>query len=316
MPPDRPVTSDLEVGPAELVLDLLVALLDPVAQPIGADDLGELGLLGAAAAGAMKVAQQVPGGKLRQPGWVGGGHHQPVGPLRPPAAKAGVSGPPGLGVPIAEAAGDPPPLAGPARATPVELAGRLHRGVRLIGRRPGALAGLERQHERHLRGTQRLDKPGVVAVQAVGHHRPERNAGLPGRRDQRGGQLRLGPKPRVALALGKPGRRRVGHQVQRPVAARIGPQAGDTDDAVVGLADRAKLLAGHMVGVVAVLAVAGVVDHQHPPRMRRGGRVGLEQPDPLLVDRLVVPGRFRQEPLQPLHLAVLGTDDRLANRWA
>src|SRR6266567_5450989 len=42
VPPDRPVTSDLEVGPAELVLDLLVALLDPVAQPIGADDLGEL----------------------------------------------------------------------------------------------------------------------------------------------------------------------------------------------------------------------------------------------------------------------------------
>jgi hypothetical protein len=55
VPPDRPVASDLEVGPAELVLDLLVALLDPVAQPIGADDLGKLGLLGATAGGAMKV---------------------------------------------------------------------------------------------------------------------------------------------------------------------------------------------------------------------------------------------------------------------
>jgi hypothetical protein len=48
VPPDRPVASDLEVGPAELVLDLLVALLHPVAQPIGGNDLAELGLLGAA----------------------------------------------------------------------------------------------------------------------------------------------------------------------------------------------------------------------------------------------------------------------------
>jgi hypothetical protein len=48
VPADRPVTADLEVGPAELVLDLLVALLDPVAQPVGGNDLAELGLLGAA----------------------------------------------------------------------------------------------------------------------------------------------------------------------------------------------------------------------------------------------------------------------------
>ncbi len=47
-----------------------------------------------------------------------------------------------------------------------------------------------------------------------------------------------------------------------------------------------------------------------PPRVWRGGRVGLQQLDPLLVDGLVVPGRFRQEPLQPLDLAVLGAHDR------
>ncbi len=64
-----------------------------------------------------------------------------------------------------------------------------------------------------------------------------------------------------------------------------------------------------MVGGAAVLAVAGVVDHQHPPPVWRGRRVGLEQPDPLLVDGLVVPGRLRQEPLQPLGLAVLGAHD-------
>src|SRR5215212_10856767 len=31
VPPDRPVTTNLEVGPAELTLDLLIALLNPVA---------------------------------------------------------------------------------------------------------------------------------------------------------------------------------------------------------------------------------------------------------------------------------------------
>jgi hypothetical protein len=64
VPADRPVASDLEVGPAELVLDLLVALLDPVAQPIGGHDLRQLGLLRATCGRAMKVGEQLPGGKL------------------------------------------------------------------------------------------------------------------------------------------------------------------------------------------------------------------------------------------------------------
>src|SRR5205814_3186533 len=40
---DRDVGADLEVGPAELVLDLLVALLDPVADRVQAHDLGQAG---------------------------------------------------------------------------------------------------------------------------------------------------------------------------------------------------------------------------------------------------------------------------------
>jgi hypothetical protein len=47
MPADRPVASDLEVSPAKLAFDLLVALLDSVAQPIQAHHLGKVGLLGA-----------------------------------------------------------------------------------------------------------------------------------------------------------------------------------------------------------------------------------------------------------------------------
>jgi hypothetical protein len=45
--------------------------------------------------------------------------------------------------------------------------------------------------------------------------------------------------------------------------------------------------------------------------VRRGRRIRAQQLDPLLVDRLMIPGRLRQEPLQPLHLAVLGAGDRL-----
>src|SRR5512146_99905 len=36
---DRGIGADLEVGPAEFVLDLLVALLDPVAAPVDPHDL-------------------------------------------------------------------------------------------------------------------------------------------------------------------------------------------------------------------------------------------------------------------------------------
>src|SRR6266567_2012856 len=40
---DGGVGADLEVGPAELVLDLLIALLDPVADPVDPGDLGQAG---------------------------------------------------------------------------------------------------------------------------------------------------------------------------------------------------------------------------------------------------------------------------------
>jgi hypothetical protein len=66
-----------------------------------------------------------------------------------------------------------------------------------------------------------------------------------------------------------------------------------------------------MGGGGAVLAVAGVVNHQHAPVIGGGGRVLAQQLHPPVVDLLVVPGRFRKEPLQPLDLAVLGTGDWL-----
>src|SRR6266542_663035 len=62
---DRAVAADLEVRPAELPLDLLVALLDPVAQPVQAHHLGQVGRRKRRcppALGVGQVGDQVPGG--------------------------------------------------------------------------------------------------------------------------------------------------------------------------------------------------------------------------------------------------------------
>jgi hypothetical protein len=99
--------------------------------------------------------------------------------------------------------------------------------------------------------------------------------------------------------------------MNRPIAAFVDPQAGHGHNPVVDLAHRAQILAAHMRGGSAVLAVAGIVDHKRAPIVRGGGGVIAQEPNPPVVDLLVVPGRFRQEELQPLDLAVLGADDRL-----
>src|ERR1019366_448370 len=68
---DGGVGADLEVGPAQLVLDLFVALLDPVPDAVDPGDLGQVrrrvnagGLARAAWPG--QVGGQVPGGLVRQ----------------------------------------------------------------------------------------------------------------------------------------------------------------------------------------------------------------------------------------------------------
>jgi hypothetical protein len=43
---DRGTGANLEVGPAQFVLDLLVALLDPVPDPVDPHDLGQAGWQG------------------------------------------------------------------------------------------------------------------------------------------------------------------------------------------------------------------------------------------------------------------------------
>ncbi len=88
VPADRDIGADLEVGPAQLVLDLLVALLHPVPQAVDPHHLGQgCGRVRAVrllrAAGAGQVGDQVPGGLVRQGAGVGGGHRQAPGAVRP-----------------------------------------------------------------------------------------------------------------------------------------------------------------------------------------------------------------------------------------
>jgi hypothetical protein len=150
----------------------------------------------------------------------------------------------------------------------------------------------------------------MVTVQAVGDHGPKPDLGGDRVGDQRGGLLGFGPKRWILLAGGQPARRGVGRQADRPVDLLVGPQATDHHDAPVDLAELAEVLAGHVRGLGAVFGVAGVVDDQHPARVRRGRGIGAQQSNPAGVDRVGVPDRLRHEELQPLGLGVAGAGDR------
>jgi len=98
VPADGPIRANLEVGPTELTLDLLVALLDPVTQPIQPHRLGQVGPLARRLAGRARWSADTVC-CARAAGRVGGGHHQPQPPIWTPAGRSGVGCPPGVGVP-------------------------------------------------------------------------------------------------------------------------------------------------------------------------------------------------------------------------
>jgi hypothetical protein len=293
-----------------------LAVLHPHPQPVQAHHLGQVGGRegrrgGAGRAGPGQVGHQVPGAPRRQRRRVGGGHHQPRGPVGAVARQPGVRCPPHGGVAVAEAAHHARPAAGAAGPVPRHVPGGLHRGVRVGHRRPVPLLGLERQHERQPGRPQPLLERQAVPVGAVGHHRPERHPGRAGGRDELHGQLGLGPEGRVRRPPGQAPGRRVGRDVQGVVHPLVRPQAGHRHDPVVQLAHRAQVLPAGVGGVGPRLAVAGVVDDQHARGVGRRRRVGQQQLQPPRVDRRAVPGGLREEVLQLLGGRVLGPDHRL-----
>jgi hypothetical protein len=313
---DRDVGADLEVGPAQLVLDLLVALLDPVADAIDPGDLGQAGgRVGAfgrpRAAGAGQVGGQVPGGLFRQGGRVGADDHQAGEPVGSPPAQLRVGGEPGFGVPVAEGAGHRLPVPGIGGPVPGQGPGGVHRGVCVRAVGPGPAAGFEGQHERQPGLGQFAAEPILVPVRAVRGHRAEHKPRRPGPCREVRADLQLGAERRIVLPFREMPGRGVWHGMHRIVDPLIGPHRGDGDHPVIGLAVPAQPLMAHMRGLRAVLAVPAVVDHQHPAAVRRGRRIGPQQLQPAGINLCRIPPRLRQEELQPLHRRVLGAGHRL-----
>ena len=118
MTPDGAVAAHHEVGPAQFMLHLLVALLDPVAQAVQPHDMGQRRLLRG------QIRRQVPSGYLwsrRTIARRADRPHQLVGAI---AKQAQLAGPPALHMTVAKGALDLAPGAGR------HLAGRLTQGMR------------------------------------------------------------------------------------------------------------------------------------------------------------------------------------------
>jgi hypothetical protein len=80
--------------------------------------------------------------------------------------------------------------------------------------------------------------------------------------------------------------------MQRVVHVLIGPRRGHRHDPACDLANRPPVLAGHLRGGTAVLAIPGVVHDQDPTGMRQGGRITGRQFQTPRVDLFVVPARL------------------------
>ena len=68
-----------------------------------------------------------------------------------------------------------------------------------------------------------------------------------------------------------------------------------TDNAVIDFSNRAQVLARHMIGGAALLAVAPVINDQDTVRRRGRGRFTSQQRQSFGIDRFAVPGSLGEE---------------------
>jgi hypothetical protein len=177
-------------------------------------------------------------------------------------------------MPIAAAPHDPGPVPRRRGAVPAPGLGGFDRRVRGLGWGPHPLLRLERQHVGPVRAVERCHEPRVVAIETVGHDRTKGDSRGHGGVHQRLRYLRLGAKRRIRLAPGEPTRRGIRLPMQRLVHPLVGPERGHGAQPVVDLADGAELLAGHLGGLRAGLAIPGIIEHQPALRMGAGRRCG------------------------------------------
>ncbi len=315
---DGVVGAHLILGPAQALLDLLVALLDPGAQAVQARDLGQVrrrqrALLRTKRARGWQVGRQIPGCLLGQLHRVGGHDYQALRTLRSVHPADDFEHPPRLTVSVSEFSYDLAPLAQRVRL-PRIARHELRDRARFPFGMPPAERGRHRHDVAHPQLVQPADKLVVLAVEAVRHDCLEGHARLVRTLHQLQRERQLGAKARIFVAARKPVRRRVRLDFQRVVEPLVRPERVHRHHTVVDLADTAQILAPNMRGAISPLAVAGLIDGQNTSSSGRQHLKPLQQLSPQLTDRRRIPVRLGQEPLQALHLRLLRTGQRLGVR--
>lgn len=269
---NRGVVRHRRVRPSSLVFRQCEALRDPRAQAIRlAKRLFDLPL---------QVGHEIPGPLFRPRGWIGREKREAETLTLP---REDLTDEAGWLLAIGEAVlkGAPP--------------GQTHP---LAWGQPPAVIGAESQHVFPVQFLSRVEKLRAFPGETVGEHDLKRKASRWPFLDQLNGQLRWGL---VGIARHEPGvrfvpleKQREGHLVQHPVGIH-------RDDPVVLCAQISTVLMGHIVGGLALVLVACLIDAQ---RERPARECVLEQREPGVPQLLHVPGRGGDQMVQRLRSTV------------
>src|SRR5215218_2403248 len=90
----------------------------------------------------------------------------------------------------------------------------------------------------------------------------------------------------------------------------VGPNGTHRDDPVGYPAYGSQILVADVIGMCAVLAVSGLVDDEYASLVRLRRRVLPQHLHSASIHGLHIPGRLREEKLQPLRRSALGSHDR------
>src|SRR5215212_3700612 len=174
-----------------------------------------------------QVGRQVPRRFVRQLLGIRADHHRSPLPLGTVWTHVHLQRPPRLFVSIAEVAYNLHPISGASLSLPLLASrhGRLERGAYLVFLVPPGVGGLQGQHVCCAEFLQGSFEAPVLAVERVGHHRPEGYIPLYGKLYQLRGDLELGAKSWVLLASLEVMRGGVRLEVHRIVDPLVGKQA-------------------------------------------------------------------------------------------
>src|SRR6266516_282540 len=229
VPPDGVIISHLILGPAQSVFDLLVALLDPLAQPIEPDHFFQAGwrerqwrdrMLG----GSWQICHQIPGGLIRQRLWIGGGDDGPFGLVWSIWSSRDFQHPPLLGTARTPGSDDLSPLPRLLCTLPTRLVSHLLQGAcHLLGMVPG-MRRLECHHIGHTELLQPTLQAAILSVEVIRDNGAERPPFLNRLLDQLQRNFEFGAKGGIVSAFGKVALWGVRFGFQRVIHLFVGPQ--------------------------------------------------------------------------------------------